>query len=237
MSYTRDWSNSTPVDHTLVSNVPTSIRNVKTDVSDRIATIISGFVAGETVFGILNLPFIAVSAPSTVTDQIQLYAKAVAGKTELFFKDEDGNERQLTSGGKFIAGMAGEVRMWSGLVSAIPTGWQLCDGTNGSPDLRGKMIPCTAAGVDPGAVSGNGYLSSHTHVDAGHTHVQTAHRHSLRTNIVSGGRDSLETVSGGSSHSDATFTDGGGDATGSSTASISSTGSATFYALAYIYKT
>ena len=30
--------------------------------------------------------------------------------------------------------------IWSGSVSNIPTGWQLCDGTNGSPDLRDKFV-------------------------------------------------------------------------------------------------
>lgn len=29
---------------------------------------------------------------------------------------------------------------WNGLSSAIPSGWHLCDGTNGTPDLRDKFI-------------------------------------------------------------------------------------------------
>jgi microcystin-dependent protein len=35
---------------------------------------------------------------------------------------------------------AGGVIMWSGNVGDIPTGWALCDGTNGTPDLRGRFI-------------------------------------------------------------------------------------------------
>ena len=34
----------------------------------------------------------------------------------------------------------GGIILWSGLISAIPTGWALCDGTNGTPDLRNKFI-------------------------------------------------------------------------------------------------
>lgn len=34
----------------------------------------------------------------------------------------------------------GLISMWSGLIANIPTGWALCDGTGGTPDLRGKFI-------------------------------------------------------------------------------------------------
>jgi hypothetical protein len=36
-------------------------------------------------------------------------------------------------GGMFIS-------MWSGIASTIPIGWLLCDGTNGTPDLRDRFI-------------------------------------------------------------------------------------------------
>ena len=32
--------------------------------------------------------------------------------------------------------------MWSGTIATIPAGWQLCDGTNGTPDLRDRFIVC-----------------------------------------------------------------------------------------------
>lgn len=43
------------------------------------------------------------SAPTAVADKGFVYAKDVAGKAELFYRDEDGNEIQLTSGGKLGA--------------------------------------------------------------------------------------------------------------------------------------
>ena len=35
---------------------------------------------------------------------------------------------------------SGVITMWSGAVTAIPTGWLLCDGENGTPDLRDRFL-------------------------------------------------------------------------------------------------
>ncbi len=35
---------------------------------------------------------------------------------------------------------SGGIIMWSGAVSAVPTGWALCNGSNGTPNLTGKFI-------------------------------------------------------------------------------------------------
>ena len=37
----------------------------------------------------------------------------------------------------------GSILMWSGSVDAIPNGWALCDGNNGTPNLKGKFILST----------------------------------------------------------------------------------------------
>lgn len=34
----------------------------------------------------------------------------------------------------------GGIIMWHGSPSAVPSGWALCDGSNGTPDLRGRFI-------------------------------------------------------------------------------------------------
>ena len=56
--------------------------------------------------------------------------------------------------------------MWAGLLVNIPTGWALCDGQNGTPDLRDRFIKGAASGADPGATGG-----AATH---GHTTTQPA---------------------------------------------------------------
>lgn len=56
----------------------------------------------------------------------------------------------------------GCIVMWSGTLASVPSGWALCDGQNGTPDLRDRFIKGWAAGVDPGGTGG-----SATHTPAG----------------------------------------------------------------------
>ena len=61
-----------------------------------------------------------------------------------------GSDKKLivnSSGVKEVKGTAeyymvpkGGIIIWSGAANAIPDGWVLCDGTNGTPDLRGRFV-------------------------------------------------------------------------------------------------
>ena len=59
----------------------------------------------------------------------------------------------------------GGIIMWSGATNNIPTGWALCDGQNGTPNLQDKFI--VGAGntyaVDATGGSADATLVSHTH--------------------------------------------------------------------------
>ncbi len=55
----------------------------------------------------------------------------------------------------------GLILMWTGSTTALPTGWTLCDGSEGTPDLRSRFIRSTTSGEDPGALGG-GEAHSHT---------------------------------------------------------------------------
>lgn len=61
---------------------------------------------------------------------------------------------------------SGMILEWDGLIADIPDGFSLCDGTNGTPDLRDKFIKGASAGVEAG---GEGGCSSHDHAVAGTT--------------------------------------------------------------------
>ena len=48
----------------------------------------------------------------------------------------------------------GFIGMWSGSAETIPTGWALCDGTNGTPDLTERFILGAGKGYTPGTTGG-----------------------------------------------------------------------------------
>ena len=48
----------------------------------------------------------------------------------------------------------GFIGMWSGSASTIPTGWALCDGTNGTPNLTDRFVLGAGKAYQPGATGG-----------------------------------------------------------------------------------
>lgn len=64
---------------------------------------------------------------------------------------------------------AGLIVMWHGLIANIPSGWVLCDGANGTPDLRDRFVKGAGAAEEAGDTGG---AATHTHADhASHTHT------------------------------------------------------------------
>lgn len=56
---------------------------------------------------------------------------------------------------------AGMIVMWSGTIASIPSGWVICDGNNGTPNLLAKFVKGVAtAATNPGATGGS---TTHTH--------------------------------------------------------------------------
>lgn len=56
--------------------------------------------------------------------------------------------------------MFGFILMWHGAIVDIPAGWAICDGNNGTPDLRDKFIVGAGSGY---AVGGTGGQLNHNH--------------------------------------------------------------------------
>lgn len=70
----------------------------------------------------------------------------------------------------------GAIIMWSGSIATIPTGWALCDGEGGRPNLLDKFVKGVPnAGTDPGSAGGSEETEDHTLTEAempAHVHVQ-----------------------------------------------------------------
>ncbi len=82
----------------------------------------------------------------------------------------------------------GIITLWSGSILTIPSGWALCNGSNGTPDLRDRFVVGAGSTYAVGATGGTAsntlttaQLPSHTHSisasgttsgqSAGHTHT------------------------------------------------------------------
>lgn len=67
----------------------------------------------------------------------------------------------------------GTIVIWHGAVVDIPPGFHLCDGNNGTPDLRNQFIVCAGDAFNPGD---NGGSNTHTHIinTVGHSHTLPA---------------------------------------------------------------
>ena len=76
----------------------------------------------------------------------------------------------------------GAILMWSG--STIPSGYALCNGENGTPDLRDRFIVGSGTSYNIGNTGGantvtltDSQMPYHTHTDSGHTHPFTGAQH------------------------------------------------------------
>lgn len=113
--------------------------------------------------------------------------------------------RNGTGGDSLVYGLIGA---WLGTLASIPSNWILCDGSNGTPDLRDKMI--IAAAADLSDVGGTGGATSHDHTDpATHTH-SAAHTHTINTTGAGSGTNNSATAGGVGSAPLSTHTHAGG---------------------------
>lgn len=68
--------------------------------------------------------------------------------------------------------------MWHGLIVDIPNGWALCDGENGTPDLRQKFVRGANPDENPGSTGG---IELHRHSLTLHTKYTTPnHMHLVK---------------------------------------------------------
>ena len=80
----------------------------------------------------------------------------------------------------------GAILLWSGNASTIPDGFQLADGTNGTPDLRGKFVIGIAATEDDDDLNGTGGDTSHLHT-MGTIQTTGSHTHTVYMNNSTAG--------------------------------------------------
>ena len=65
---------------------------------------------------------------------------------------------------------SGIIVMWSGVAAAIPSGWYLCDGQNGTPDLRNRFIVGAGSSYEVGNTGGSDSVTLTTNQMPIHSH-------------------------------------------------------------------
>ena len=144
---------------------------------------------------------------------------------------------------------AGVILLWSGSIASIPSGWNLCDGTNGTPYLRNRFVVAAGDTYAVGATGGAdsvtldaSQMPAHTHTFSGSTNTTGAHTHTVAAGNSSGGSNIITT--GNARSNDTSYTtSSAGDHSHTFSGTTASTGGGgshenhpPYYALAYIQK-
>lgn len=216
---------------------------------DLTASDLDAYTKGETDTAISN-------QIGVLNDDISYHKDKIASNTELgHVKVGKGlsidNTGVLSSaGGDTIP--SGIISMWSGSINAIPTGWALCNGQNGTPNLVDRFIVGAGSKYSVGDIGGadtvtltTSQLPSHTHSSGTlSTNTTGSHTHDMRetigflTNAGSGSDQAFKYV-----NMEPTLTSSAGSHSHTISGSTGSTGSGSshenrppYYALAFIMK-
>lgn len=139
---------------------------------------------------------------------------------------------------------SGGIIMWSGSVASIPSGWVLCNGSNGTPDLRNRFVVGAGStyAVDATGGSADAIVVSHTHTATSTSTVtDPGHFHAVARGLGASGTGGDALLNGTSGYNSQSKTTGITVATTTTNASTGSSGTNAnlppYYALAYIMKT
>jgi hypothetical protein len=144
---------------------------------------------------------------------------------------------------------SGVILLWSGSIGSIPAGYVLCNGNNGTPDLRNRFVVGAGStyAVDATGGSADAIVVSHTHTatstsvvtDPGHTHTPNGSGSFLTTvnknyNLPDGPFYGLDATTGSSTTGITVATTTTNSSTGTSGTNANLP---PYYALCYIMKT
>lgn len=144
--------------------------------------------AGKIIKGTeLDTEYTAIA--SAISSKADLNSPALTGTPTAPTAPAGTNTTQLATTAFVLANAipSGLISMWSGTIATIPSGWVLCNGSNGTPDLRNRFVVgahSDSAGVAYSTITGSNTQTggtkdainvSHSHTasvsDPGHTHT------------------------------------------------------------------
>jgi len=207
-------------------------------------------VSGATSVLITNTAYAATAIDGTLSDSVSPYVTTTAAFTLVATNAISGQVLTQT----VVVDVptdhlvpTGTIVMWSGSAAAVPTGWWICDGSGGTPDLRNRFV-CGTDGVNGAPINGVGGSAMHNHSTAAAVTVASNgdHTHQFPSNWTSESvghdtpSDSHETIWPGGTYDGSVPTQDSGTHTHVATAVVTNLAAATlppWYALCYIMKT
>lgn len=141
----------------------------------------NAFTGNNSFAGTTTLTDALVGTTATFSGAISSVSPTFSGTPTTPTASPGTNTTQIASTAFVLANgvPTGAIMMWSGSIASIPSGWLLCNGSNGTPDLRNRFIVGAGSTYSPGNTGGsaNATLPSHTHTatnslnDPGHYHI------------------------------------------------------------------
>jgi microcystin-dependent protein len=127
---------------------------------------------------------------SEIDTELAAVANAIASKADINSPNLTGtptaptatfgsNTTQLATTAFVTAGLSalvptGVITLWSGAISAIPSGWVLCNGSNSTPDLRDRFVVGAGSTYAVNATGGANTVTLDATMIPAHTHTVSA---------------------------------------------------------------
>lgn len=172
-----DLDPNTPTGQDLVSRGDDEIVRIKQALNQDFGGIDGPVFEDADVDGLNGTTLMSAAVLSSFNARIQANADAIAA---------------------FNPYIVGQIILWSGSIGSIPAGWALCDGANGTPDLRDAFVRGAGGALSPGdeggaasVNTGNAGAHSHSGSSVGDTALTEAqmpsHRHKEFANALVNG--------------------------------------------------
>jgi hypothetical protein len=155
------------------------LRSNGTNIVEQLNHIVGNFTFGGNV---------SVTGTTTLQDDLILGgAPGTAGQVVV----SQGAGNPPAWGNAFVAGM---IMMWSGTIATIPSGWALCNGSGGTPDLRDRFI--VGASVDSGGQSVTTITGGNTKTGGSKDSIVVSHTHTATTDSAGAHTHNINKFSG-----------------------------------------
>jgi microcystin-dependent protein len=171
------------------NNRQLKLRNGANDGWITVLTLNTGEEAVSSVEG-ATLTQLGITSTATEINKLDGFTGTVDDLNKVSGLSASKDDLDATEGLSSPTGAAlippGGIIMWSGSIANIPAGWALCNGANGTPDLRDRFVVGAGSSYAVGATGGantvtltGGQMPPHTHGFSGTTNSAGNHQHLL----------------------------------------------------------